>query len=378
MTMKLKIIRRCNVDQELPKIINYGVEITKSTTVVTLLFESLEGVVEYGKELPDNSGEQDMDFGGVQPEDSAPHIPRLARRVLRLVLSPANRSNIILRKDSDLYVYEIARTLEDCKAIYANTIRFKRGDKVSLFDRHARKWEIGTIKDISWKVINNKSTLINEMETEREKKIILVETKELVPYSPKMVEVHEVVKVPMYNRYAKEDGTRTYLEFPKMVTFGMWCTCSQVISEVLLQARHYMASYTESKRTLSRQFVSISLKKEALVHCEENQTVGLPFEVTLIDLSTEKCAICSSRQFTGEPQGKKCSGCKLPDKNVPIRGILKYFGGIAVCLNWIDTSQYGLQKETEDVNIKSIDIKDSMTPTLHNCLKLLFKPVLKR
>jgi len=345
--------------------------------VVIFTQNVLERVVEDHKELFNNSRIKDMDFRDIRSEDTPKHLSRFIRRLLLLVFCIINNQrDIVLRKDSDLYVYEVARKSEDCKSIYAQTIRFKKNDKVSYFDKDKSKWEIGTIKAISWKKIENKLTLVNEIETDKEKKVILVESKELILYFPKLKELNDVIKLEMRNRYMKEDGTKIYLEFPKMIAFGAWFTCSQVITEVLLQARHYMASYTQSKRALTRQFVSISIKKNSFVQYEENQTVGLPFEIILIDTNTDQCAICSSRQFVGEFRTKeKCSGCKIPDKNIPIRSILEFFGKIAICLNWTDIRQYGLPKETEDVNIKSLDMQENKTSTLSNCLRLLFKPV---
>lgn len=42
--MKLKIVRRCSKDSELPKIVNYGVTISKKTTIVLPLHPVGRGV----------------------------------------------------------------------------------------------------------------------------------------------------------------------------------------------------------------------------------------------------------------------------------------------------------------------------------------------
>ncbi len=46
-----------------------------------------------------------------------------------------------------------------------------------------------------------------------------------------------------------------------------------------------------------------------------------PFKITLIDSTTNACAICSSRQLEGGDgvPRKQCPGCSLPNDEIPIR-----------------------------------------------------------
>lgn len=284
------------------------------------------------------------------------------------------KSNIILRKDSDLYVYEVCRSLEDCTAIYDKTNRFKVNDKVNYYDKIRNNWLVGTVKSIAWKSYDEGVKLMNEVAIENGK-TIFAENNDLKSFSSKINEANEVINLPMYNRYIKPDGTKTYMEFPKVISFGTWCTCRQIISEVILQAKHFMACYTLSKQSLKRQVESTSIKKGSLLQVNDDPHVGLPFKITLMDTSTDQCAICSSKQIEGNIESKKCTGCSIPDDNVSIRDIIKYFGGLAIHLDWNDTKEYGIRDETEDVSIKTLGNKIKAIPTLDDCLELFFKPV---
>ena len=175
----------------------------------------------------------------------------------------------------------------------------------------------------------------------------------------------------MYNRY--DNGKDLiHLEFPKLISFGTWCTCREIISEVLLQARHFISYYTARGGELSRNMTVIFPKKELRLNLSQINISELPFKIILIDTSTNQCAICSSKQLE-EKSNKVCSGCPIPNENIIIKKILKYFCNLSICLDWTDIKQYGVQEEAEDPSIKFVT---TQSHTLHDCLKLHFTPVL--
>lgn len=164
-----------------------------------------------------------------------------------------------------------------------------------------------------------------------------------------------------------------YLEFPKLVAFGTWCTCKELAAEISLQARHFMAYYTSTGKILSTQTTNVSPRKDSKQPLSLAKVQGLPFKIILIDTSTNQCAICSSKNFEGKTE-RLCPGCPLPNEDTPIRKLVNYFGNLSVCLDWTDMQQYGVQEEMEDPSIKFVTTQ--LNPSLQDCLKLHFTPVM--
>eukprot|EP00826_Nyctotherus_ovalis_P063183 TRINITY_DN9244_c0_g1_i7.p1 TRINITY_DN9244_c0_g1~~TRINITY_DN9244_c0_g1_i7.p1 ORF type:complete len:128 (+),score=28.95 TRINITY_DN9244_c0_g1_i7:70-453(+) len=86
-----------------------------------------------------------------------------------------------------------------------------------------------------------------------------------------------------------------------------------------------------------------------------------------------QCAICSSKHFESKTK-RSCSGCPLPNEDTPIRKIVNYFGNLSVYLDWTDIQQYAVQEEAEDPSIKFVTTQ--LEPSLQDCLKLYFAPVM--
>ena len=276
---------------------------------------------------------------------------------------------MMLRKDSERYVYEVCRTYEDCNEIYKD-VKFKPNDLVDVFDHESKIWISG--RYIGSNIFQTKGTncVINEIVNEGKTKTFKVESKDLAPYLMKVFPSTEVINIPMYNKFIKEDGTITYLEFPKMISLSNWCTCKQVIEEIKLQARHFMIRHDFKNLNINKK---ISASLDITLLPSNNSTPVFPFKITLIDTNTNQCAICSSKELEGHFALKvNCPGCPIPDENIPIKFIVKYFGCIVIHLDWKDIKQYELQEETEAHSTKLL--ADNKT-TIYDCLNLFTKKV---
>lgn len=154
-----------------------------------------------------------------------------------------------IKKESDLYVYEICKNLEDCRQLFSSNLDFKNQDLVDVYDESEKKWKAGIIKGSTYIQENGKLVFMYNVNVEeaatKQIKTLQVSRKagSIAEYNTRNGPSQEVLHLPLYNRYIKSNGEIAYLEFPKLLAFGSWCSCRQIIGEVLMQAKHFVAAY---------------------------------------------------------------------------------------------------------------------------------------
>ncbi len=180
------------------------------------------------------------------------HIfPNPSTRIKISYFSPlATRNRTMgIRKDSNLYVYEMPWSLEDCRTLYARRTPYRAREKVDVFDPQAKRWRAGVVAASRWKTGSGKLAVVNEvvLESQDPSETLQVDNENIAPHMSHVgTSIADVINLPVYNRYFKPDGTVASLEFPKMISFGTWCTCSQIVAEALLQARSFLGRYGTS------------------------------------------------------------------------------------------------------------------------------------
>lgn len=263
-----------------------------------------------------------------------------------------------MRKDSELYVYEVCRSLKSCIEITPKIPKFEENDMVDVYDEKVREWTSGTVVGVTWRKVKKKLVLVSEVQLSTS--LLLVQSSDLFQYLSKTSRSAPVT-IPMYNRWG---ANALLLQFPKMVSLCSWWTFKQLVREVSLQARSFMTRYTKAKPSSMSGYVGVQAR--------EGEEAELPFKVALIDASTNQCAVCCSEE--GLAIGKECKGCDIRKLNGLVRDV-KYLGNLAICLDWTDKKSYGLQEETEDVSVKSLKSNEQANPSLYNCLKAFFNSV---
>lgn len=272
-----------------------------------------------------------------------------------------------ISKDSILYCYEVNRSIEDSRNIYDFkdiSKNLQKNDKIDIYNTELKKWMNGIFLGISYKSINGKLVEINDVLIDGKLDILHVENEQIAAYLSRTSYFTEIMNMPMYNRFYKSDGTIAFLEFPKIISFPTWCTCAQLINEILLQAQHFMNSK-----------INFNTDDENKAKIIEN----LPFKITLIDTATNQCAICSSKLLDSTTQimrKSQCSGCSLPNIKLPIKSIIKYFGNLSICLDWIKMTEYETfpaqnDPDSQKMLEKTINLNNEIN--LHDCFKMLFK-----
>lgn len=240
-----------------------------------------------------------------------------------------------IRPGVDLYAYEVFSSPEQCQELFPKRLKelcFEVGEMVDVYDPDAKQWKIGRISRLSSgaeiHVMIEGQTPAKELRVDRGEASV-------APFMTNTVSYKEIEVLPLYHRYQRQDGNFVYFGRPKLIALGEWATCYQVASEVVLQARHFMGPEVKGNGTLKiRPFMSIAggnmHGRRPTELPGRAASVSIPkhasmFNITLIDTSTNTCAVCSSRQIAGQwflqsLKPKKCKGCSILDNHdLPIK-----------------------------------------------------------
>jgi len=367
-------MRRCIGIEEAPLVLNtVSIKVQKTTKLNSLIQE-----ISKVSQIPE-------------------HLIMLAEishsKILRRITSDpkTNVSKLRFLPGAELFAYEVHSAPEQLKLAYPIKIKvpnYEPGEFVDIYDADAKEWRIGKIHHKSADKAPQLTVLI-EAPGKPSKEIRTVEfSKEIAPFMSNTVNFNEIEILPLYQRYSnKPDEALTYMGLPKLIAIGSWATCGQIVNEVISQVKYFIqsdqTSHTGSQKIMPPMGIAWSATKHSKVHPPITKTPSIShskapsqFKVTMIDTSTDTCAICSSRIFSGNKflystKTKQCRGCNLLDyADTPIKFIVNYFGCVAICVDWKNPQDYIAPKiRSEAPSRKGSDIGKNK-PTLEECLKL--------
>jgi len=232
----------------------------------------------------------------------------------------------------------VYNTPELCKELYPKQLKellYNPGEIVDVYDADTKEWKIGKIQHTAAMSTSEIFVTIEGRGNSASKEVkVDRRPQDIAPFMTYTANFNEIEVLPLYHRYKKTDDNFVYFGLPKLLAVGTWATCSQIASEVMLQVKPFLKPEQKGRSMKIRPFKSIVSGgvrgkriadppvRASTFSLAKNSSL---FSITMIDMSTNTCAICSSRQITGQKflyssKQKQCKGCNLLDnKDLPIK-----------------------------------------------------------
>jgi hypothetical protein len=188
------------------------------------------------------------------------------------------------------------------------------------------------------------------------------------------IDYNEIEILPLYNRCLSEEGVIRFFGLPQLLAIGIWSTCSQIASEVVGQIKGFCGGDTRKNGKI-RSFMSIvgnaigkRKGQEIATSVFDSPKIPSLFTISLIDISTNTCAICSSRISSVNAKPKKCRGCNILDyHNEYLKSLVNHFRNVAICVDWKNKEDYA--EPMVRGNKPSIEQLKSVS-TLEDCINI--------
>lgn len=253
---------------------------------------------------------------------------------------------------------------------------YSPGGKVDIYDTEASEWRTGQIQHT---IIEEEEHYLILMDSSsksygREVKIAR-SSQHLAPYMTHTVDYSDVEVLPVYNRHLNEEGAAKFFGMPKLLAIGTWCTCSQIAAEVVNQIKAFCQPDSKSGNkimpfmNIAGNAVSRGNGRALVTSVFDFPKIPGTFTISMVDLSTDTCAICGSRMYATQFKTQSCKGCDILDHHSEyIKDLVNHFRNVAICVDWKNRGDYvdPIIKGEKPPTIE----ETKKTPTLEDCIDI--------
>jgi len=224
--------------------------------------------------------------------------------------------------------------------------KYLPGSKVDIYDEETSKWRTGRIQH---KTIEAEETYSIFLDGTCDKEIkIQRSSKKLAPYMTHTINYNEIEILPLYNRYSNQDGIMKFFGLPQLLAIGIWSTCRQIANEIAEQMKGFCGgdAKMDRKTKIFMNIVGNDIRgkregKDMTTSVFTSPRIPNLFTISMIQINSNICAICSSKKISTHFEPKKCKGCNILDyHNEYIKDLVNNFRDVAISIEWRRKEDY--------------------------------------